>query len=180
MHVGSAIAQTLKNHGTEQVFLVPGESYLAVLDGLHDTDISTIVCRHEGGAAYMADAYGKATGEPGVVMVTRGPGAANAKIGVYTAWQDAVPLVLFIGLIPREDRYRESFQEFDPHQWFGSIAKGVFIIDEPERASGVVSNAMRLAKQGRPGPVVVGLPEDVVAAEFPAGAELAPPVRACM
>ena len=176
MHVGSAIAQALEDHGTEHVFLVPGESYLAVLDGLHDTDISTIVCRHEGGAAYMADAYGKATGKPGVVMVTRGPGAANAKIGVYTAWQDAVPLVLFIGLIPREDRYRESFQEFDPHQWFGSIAKGVFIVDEPDRASGVVANAMRLAQQGRPGPVVVGLPEDVVAAQFPGG-ELAPPIK---
>ncbi|MBG6121141.1 thiamine pyrophosphate-dependent enzyme [Corynebacterium aquatimens] len=174
MHVGSAIAQTLQEHGVSHAFVVPGESYLALLDGLYDSAITPIICRHEGGAAYMADAYGKATGTPGVVMTTRGPGAANAKIGVYAAWQDAVPLVMFVGLIPQADRYRESFQEFDPNMWFDDITKGVFVVDDPQRASGIVSNAFFLAQSGRPGPVVVGLPEDVLTEEFTG--QIAPPI----
>lgn len=112
-HVGLAIARSLELHGVDRVFTVPGESYLAVLDGLRDTGIRNVVCRQEGGAAYMADAYGRATSSVGVAMVTRGPGAANAFVAVHTAWQDASPLVLFVGLVPVPDRDREAFQEFD-------------------------------------------------------------------
>ncbi|KUF07539.1 hypothetical protein AUL38_08560 [Leucobacter sp. G161] len=155
------------------MFTVPGESYLAVLDGLYDTGIHNVVCRHEGGAAYMADAYGRATSGVGVAMVTRGPGAANAAVAIHTAWQDASPLVLFVGLIPVQDRDREAFQEFDPRAWFGSQAKRVLILDAPERASEVVAEAFHAARSGRPGPVVVGLPEDVVASAF-TGTAVAP------
>ncbi|MBA4505437.1 thiamine pyrophosphate-dependent enzyme [Corynebacterium sanguinis] len=166
MHVGAAIAQSLEAHHVSHVFMVPGESFLAVLDGMHDSSIASVVCRHEGGAAYAAEAHGKATGRAGVAMVTRGPGAANAKIGVYTAWQDEVPLILFVGLVPVKDRYRESFQEFDINVWFGDITKGVFVVDDAQRASRVVANAFHLAQSGRRGPVVVGLPEDVLLEEF--------------
>ena len=165
-HVGAAIAQSLELHGIDRVFTVPGESYLAVLDGLHDSPIHNVVCRQAGGAAYMADAYGRTTGSVGVAMVTRGPGAANAFVAVHTAWQDAAPLVLFVGLVPVRDRDREAFQEFDPRAWFGSQAKRVLILDAPDRASEVVAEAFHAARSGRPGPVIVGLPEDVVASEF--------------
>ena len=165
-HAGRAIAESLVRHGVDRVFTVPGESYLAVLDGLYDTDIRNVVCRHEGGAAYMADAYGRSSGAVGVAMVTRGPGAANALVAVHTAWQDASPLVLFVGLVPVGDRDREAFQEFDPRAWFGSQAKRVLVLDAPDRASEVVAEAFHAAVSGRPGPVIVGLPEDVVAAEF--------------
>ncbi|CAM3889542.1 thiamine pyrophosphate-dependent enzyme [Vreelandella rituensis] len=161
-HAGQVIVDSLSLHGVERVFVVPGESYLAVLDGLHDSSIATVVCRHEGGAAYMAEAHGKFTGQPGVAMVTRGPGAANAFVALHTAWQDAVPMVLFVGLIPVADRMRESFQEFDPNAWFGTQCKRVFVLDEAERASEVVAEAFFAARSGRPGPVVVGLPEDVI------------------
>jgi len=144
------------------VFAVPGESYLAVLDGLHGAQIETVVCRHEGGAAYMAEAHGKLTGQPGVAMVTRGPGAANAFVAIHAAWQDATPLVLFVGLVPVADRNRESFQEFDPGAWFGTQTKRVFVLDDAARASEVVAEAFFAARSGRPGPVVVGLPEDVL------------------
>ncbi|GAA1322695.1 thiamine pyrophosphate-dependent enzyme [Leucobacter albus] len=172
-HVGLAIARSLERHGVDRVFTVPGESYLAVLDGLYDTAIHNVVCRQEGGAAYMADAYGRATGSVGVAMVTRGPGAANAFVAVHTAWQDAAPLVLFVGLIPAPDRDREAFQEFDPRAWFGSQAKRVFVLDAPERASEVVAEAFHAARSGRQGPVIVGLPEDIVASGF-AGAIVDP------
>ncbi|MGX1738452.1 thiamine pyrophosphate-dependent enzyme [Corynebacterium flavescens] len=165
-HVGTAIAESLQAHGVQRVFLVPGESFLPVLDGLYDSKVETIIARQEGGASYMAEAQGKATGEPGVAMVTRGPGAANAFVGIHTAWQDATPLVLFVGLVPRADRDRESFQEFDPKAWFGTQTKQTFVLDEPSRASQVVAEALFQAKQGRPGPVVVGLPEDLLYEEF--------------
>lgn len=165
-HVGAAIAASLAAHNVPRAFLVPGESFLPVLDGLYDSPVEAIVCRHEGGATYMAEAHGKATGQPGVAMVTRGPGAANAYVGIHTAWQDATPLVLFVGLIPTSDRDRESFQEFDPKAWFGSQAKQVFVLDDPSRASRVVAEAFFQAQQGRPGPVIVGLPEDVLHQEF--------------
>jgi acetolactate synthase I/II/III large subunit len=165
-HAGQAIVDSLALHGVKRVFAVPGESYLAVLDGLHGASIETVVCRQEGGAAYMAEAHGKFTGEPGVAMVTRGPGAANAYVAVHTAWQDGTPMVLFVGLIPTTDRMRESFQEFDPNAWFGTQAKRVFVLDEAERASEVVAEAFFAANSGRPGPVVVGLPEDVITQEF--------------
>ncbi|WP_350354601.1 thiamine pyrophosphate-binding protein [Corynebacterium aquatimens] len=177
MHVGEAIVKTLETHGVDHAFLVPGESFLAVLDGLHDSPVKAIVCRHEGGASFAAEAHGKATGQAGVCMVTRGPGAANAKIGLYTAWQDETPMVLFIGLVPTEDRYRESFQEFDANAWFGDITKGVYVIDAPERASRIVAAAFHLAMSGRRGPVVVGLPEDIIEEPF-AGTIAQPHTRA--
>ncbi|MEA5455757.1 thiamine pyrophosphate-binding protein [Sinomonas sp. JGH33] len=161
-HAGQAIVDSLALHGVKRVFAVPGESYLAVLDGLHGTEIETIVVRQEGGAAYMAEAHGKFTGEPGVAMVTRGPGAANAYVALHTAWQDGTPMVLFVGLVPIADRMRESFQEFDPNAWFGTQTKRVFVLDEPGRASEIVAEAFFAAKSGRPGPVVVGLPEDII------------------
>lgn len=166
MHVGQAIVAALKTHNVNRVFEVPGESFLPVLDGLYEAEIETIVCRHEGGAAYMAEAHGKLTNTPGVAMVTRGPGAANALIGIHTAWQDATPLVLFIGLIPNSDRDRESFQEFDPKAWFGTQTKQVFVLDDPSRTHEVVAQAFHLAMSGRPGPVVVGLPEDILYEPF--------------
>jgi acetolactate synthase-1/2/3 large subunit len=165
-HAGQAIVDSLALHGVQRVFAVPGESFLAVLDGLHGSGIETVVARQEGGAAYMAEAHGKATGRPGVAMVTRGPGAANAYVGIHSAWQDGTPMVLFVGLVPIADRMRESFQEFDPNAWFGTQAKRVFVLDQPERASEVVAEAFFAAASGRPGPVVVGLPEDVIRGEF--------------
>lgn len=165
-HVGTAIARSLELHDVPRIFEVPGESFLPVLDGLYESSIDTIVCRQEGGACYMAEAHGKATGQPGVAMVTRGPGAANAFVGIHTAWQDATPVVLFVGLVPTSDRDRESFQEFDIKAWFGTQAKRVYVLDDASRASRVVAEAFHLAAQGRPGPVVIGLPEDVLHQEF--------------
>ena len=173
MHVGQAIVSALQAHAVKRVFEVPGESFLPVLDGLYKTDIETIVCRHEGGATYMAEAHGKLTNTPGVAMVTRGPGAANAFVGIHTAWQDATPLVLFVGLIPNSDRDRESFQEFDPKAWFGSQTKRVFVLDDPTRMQEIVAQAFHSATSGRPGPVVIGLPEDVLYEPFD-GIEAAP------
>lgn len=162
---GHLIVDTLVAHGVQRIYSVPGESYLDVLDGLHDSSIENVICRHEGGAAYMAEADGKMNSIPGVAMVTRGPGAANAHVGLHTAWQDSTPMVLFVGLIPFEHRDREAFQEFDPHAWFGTGAKRVMVLDHPERASEIVAEAMFAASSGRPGPVVVGLPEDVIKVE---------------
>ena len=173
MHVGQAIVSALQAHAVKRVFEVPGESFLPVLDGLYKTDIETIVCRHEGGATYMAEAHGKLTNTPGVAMATRGPGAANAFVGIHTAWQDATPLVLFVGLIPNSDRDRESFQEFDPKAWFGSQTKRVFVLDDPTRTQEIVAQAFHSATSGRPGPVVIGLPEDVLYEPFD-GIEAAP------
>ncbi|ERS60931.1 MULTISPECIES: thiamine pyrophosphate-dependent enzyme [Corynebacterium] len=175
-HVGTAIAESLAAHGTPRAFLVPGESFLPVLDGLYNSPVEAIVSRQEGGASYMAEAYGKATGEPGVAMVTRGPGASNAFVGVHTGWQDGTPMVIFVGLIPFSDRDRESFQEFDPKAWFGTQAKQVFVLDDPTRASRVVAEAFFQAKQGRPGPVIVGLPEDVLYQDFEGEIEAPIPV----
>ncbi|RKQ35169.1 thiamine pyrophosphate-dependent enzyme [Kocuria tytonis] len=165
---GHVIVDSLAAHGVERAYVVPGESYLDVLDGLHGSPIDTVVCRQEGGAAYMAEADGKMNEVPGVAMVTRGPGAANAHVGLHTAWQDSTPMVLFVGLIPFEHREKEAFQEFDPHQWFASGAKRVMVLDHAERASEYVAEAMFAARSGRPGPVVVGLPEDVITREIEA------------
>ncbi|MGP5312307.1 thiamine pyrophosphate-dependent enzyme [Psychrobacter faecalis] len=166
IHGGQAIVDSLQLHGVSRTYVVPGESYLSVLDGLYNADIQTVVCRHEAACTYMADAHGKFTGQPGIAMVTRGPGAAQAYTGIHTAWQDGVPLILFVGLIPVADRDRESFQEFDPKQWFSSQCKRVFILDEVSRASEIVAKAFHAALEGRPGPVVVGLPEDIIQQEF--------------
>ena len=126
---GHVIVDTLVAHGIERTFVVPGESFLDVLDGLHDSPIETVVCRHEGGAAYMAEAEGKMNQLPGIAMVTRGPGAANAHVGLHTAWQDSTPMVLFVGLIPFAHRDREAFQEFDIKAWFDTGAKRVMVLD---------------------------------------------------
>ncbi|XVX20261.1 thiamine pyrophosphate-dependent enzyme [Actinomycetota bacterium] len=159
---GHAIVEQLAALDITHAHLVPGESYLDVLDGLHGSAIDAVVCRHEGGAAFMAMAHARLTGGVGVAMVTRGPGAANAAIGVHTAYQDGTPLVLFVGLIPVADRDRESFQEFSLEGWFGTTAKRVFVLDDATRAAAVTRDAVHAARSGRPGPVVVGLPEDVL------------------
>lgn len=159
---GHLMVEQLAREGVERVYSVPGESFLDILDGLYDAPITNVVARHEGGAGFMALAEARLTGRPGVVMVTRGPGAANAMIAVHTAYQDQTPLVMFAGLIPVADRNRESFQEFDPHAWFGSTAKKVLVLDDPDSAGELVADAMRTASGGRPGPVVIGVPEDVL------------------
>ena len=180
---GSAAAQTtgarlvvdaLLTHGVERVFCVPGESFLAVLDSLHDETerIQTIVCRHEAAAANMAEAVGKLTGRPGVALVTRGPGATHASIGVHTAFQDSTPMILLIGQCAREHLDREAFQEIDYRRMFGQMAKWVAQIDDPKRIPEYLSHAFHTATSGRPGPVVLSLPEDVLsdACEAVAGA----------
>lgn len=159
---GQILVDQLKIHGTSHVFCVPGESYLAVLDALHDADIRTVVCRQEGGAAYMAEAAGKITGKPGIVMVTRGPGATNASCGIHVASQDSTPLIMFVGQVARDMKEREAFQEIDYKAVFGSMAKWVVEIDRAERIPELVSRAFHVATQGRPGPVVVALPEDML------------------
>lgn len=166
---GHAIVDQLAVAGVRRVYCVPGESYLDVLDGLYCAAIDTVVTRAEGGASFMAVADGRLGPAPGVAMVTRGPGAANAAIGVHTAWTDATPMLLFVGLIPIADRDRESFQEFDIRAWFGTTAKAVLVLDEPGRAAETVRDAVHLARSGRPGPVVVGLPEDVLVGPCPGG-----------
>ncbi len=163
---GHAIVAALEAHGVDRVFEVPGESFLDVLDGLYEAGIQTVVCRQEGGATYAAEADGKLTGRPGVALVTRGPGAANAMVAIHQAWQDGTPLVLFVGLVPVGHRQRESFQEFDIRGWFHSTSKRVLVLDEPARASEIVAEAFFAARSGRPGPVVVGLPEDVIRQPF--------------
>lgn len=159
---GHILVDQLAAHGVKHVFCVPGESYLAVLDGLHDAKIDVTVCRQEGGAAMMADAHGKLTGEPGICMVTRGPGASNAMAGVHIAMQDSTPLILFVGQIERGMREREAFQEMDYRAVFGTQAKWVTEIDQVERIPELVSRAFHVATSGRPGPVVIALPEDML------------------
>jgi acetolactate synthase-1/2/3 large subunit len=160
---GHILVDQLVAHGARHVFCVPGESYLAVLDGLHDARVEVTVCRQEGGAAMMADAYGKLTGEPGICMVTRGPGASNAMAGIHIAMQDSTPLILFVGQIDRGMREREAFQEMDYRAVFGTQAKWVTEIDQIERIPELVARAFHVATSGRPGPVVVALPEDMLA-----------------
>mgnify|MGYP001157860054 CR=1 FL=1 len=162
-----ALVDALRVHGVDTIFCVPGESYLAVLDALHDVadEIRLIVCRHEGGAANMADAYGKLTGRPGICFVTRGPGAFNASVGVHTAFQDSTPMILFMGQVGRSDFEREAFQEIDVRKVFGATAKWAAQIDDPDRVPEMVSRAFHTAVNGRPGPVVIALPEDMLTAE---------------
>ncbi|MFT4063218.1 thiamine pyrophosphate-binding protein [Paraburkholderia sp.] len=158
------VVDALLTHGVERVFCVPGESFLAVLDSLHDETerIRTIVCRHEAAAANMAEAVGKLTGRPGVALVTRGPGATHASIGVHTAFQDSTPMILLIGQCAREHLDREAFQEIDYRRMFGQMAKWVAQIDDPKRIPEYLSHAFHTATSGRPGPVVLSLPEDVL------------------
>jgi acetolactate synthase-1/2/3 large subunit len=149
-------------HGVQHVFCVPGESYIAALDALHDRPIAVTVCRQEGGASMMAEAVGKATGRPGICFVTRGPGATNAAAGLHVARQDSTPMILFVGQVARNMREREAFQEIDYRAMFGTIAKWVTEIDDPARIPELVSRAFYTATSGRPGPVVIALPEDML------------------
>ncbi|MSO94213.1 MAG: thiamine pyrophosphate-binding protein [Thermoleophilia bacterium] len=162
---GQLLVDQLVVHGVEVAFGVPGESYLAVLDALHDAPIRFVSCRHEGGAANMADAYGKLTGRPGICMVTRGPGATHAAAGIHTAYQDSTPLILLIGQVGREMMEREAFQEIDYRQMFGPMAKWVAQIDSADRVPELLARAFRVATSGRPGPVVLALPEDMLVDE---------------
>src|SRR5436305_10367227 len=149
-------------HGVRHVFCVPGESYIAALDAMLDRPIAVTVCRQEGGAAMMAEAAGKLTGRPGICFVTRGPGATNAAAGIHIARQDSTPLILFVGQIGRDMREREAFQELDYRAVYGSIAKWVTEIDDPGRIPELISRAFYTATSGRPGPVVIALPEDML------------------
>ncbi len=160
---GQLLVDALKVHGVDMAFGVPGESYLSVLDAFYESrdDIKFVICRQEGGAANMADAYGKLTGRPGICFVTRGPGATNASIGIHTAFQDSTPLILFIGQVDNEVAEREAFQEIDYRRMYGQMAKWVAQIDRPERVPEMISHAFHLAVSGRPGPVVLALPEDM-------------------
>ena len=166
-HGGRILADALLAQGVRHAFGVPGESYLPVLDGLHDAKdrLQFVVCRQEGGASYMAEASGKLTGEPGVLFVTRGPGATNGAIGVHTAFQDSTPMVVFIGQVPNDFAGREAFQEMDYRRMYGQMAKWVAQIDRVERIPEYVSRAFHTAMAGRPGPVVLALPEDTLFAE---------------
>ena len=157
-----ALVRQLVVNGVDHVFTVPGESFLPVLDALADTDIQVTVCRQEGGAAMMADAYGKATGKPGICFVTRGPGATNASVGINVARQDSTPLIMFVGQIEREIRDREAFQEMDYRAVFGPMSKWATEIDVASRVPEYVSRAFHTATGGRPGPVVVALPKDML------------------
>jgi acetolactate synthase-1/2/3 large subunit len=161
---GQVLVDQLLVHGADMAFCVPGESYLEVLDALHDVRdrIKLINARHEAGAANMADAYGKLTGRPGIALVTRGPGACQAAVGVHTARQDSTPMILLIGQIARETTDRESFQEVDYRQMFGPLAKWAAQIDQAERVPEYMARAFHVATSGRPGPVVLALPEDML------------------
>lgn len=158
------LVDALLRNDTTEAFAVPGESYLSVLDALYDCQdrLRLVTCRHEAGAANMAEAYGKMTGKPGICFVTRGPGASHASIGVHTARQDSTPMILFIGQVARDMREREAFQEIDYRQMFGSVAKWVTEIDDAKRLPEMLARAFQTAISGRPGPVVVSLPEDML------------------
>ena len=159
---GQILVDQLVMHGVKQLFCVPGESFLAVLDALHDAAIAVTVCRQEGGAAMMAEAQGKLTGRPGICFVTRGPGATNAAAGVHIAHQDSTPMLLFVGQVAREALGREAFQELDYRAVFDTMAKWVVQIDDPKRLPELISRAFHVATSGRPGPVVIALPEDML------------------
>ncbi|MEP3347278.1 MAG: thiamine pyrophosphate-binding protein [Litoreibacter sp.] len=163
-HGGAILAEQLKIQGVTRVFSVPGESFLAALDGLYDSGIQNIVCRQEGGASMMAEAQGKLTGQPGVAFVTRGPGATNASSGLHVAMQDSTPMILFVGQIARGHRDREAFQEVDYRQMFGGLVKWVAEIDQTDRLPEYIARAFQIAMSGRPGPVVLALPEDMLSA----------------
>jgi len=177
-HGGKILADALAAHGVKLAFGVPGESFLAVLDGLHDhrERVRFIICRQEGGASYMAEAYAKLTGEPGVLFVTRGPGATNGSVGVHTAMQDSSPVLIFVGQVGTDMAEREAFQEIDYRRMYGPLTKWVGQIDRVERIPEYVSHAFHTAMAGRRGPVLLALPEDMLFAE--ASVQDAPHYRA--
>jgi acetolactate synthase I/II/III large subunit len=164
-HGGKLLVDQLAVHGADTIFSVPGESFLAVLDGLYDSPIRLITCRHEGGAANMADAYGKLTGRPGIAIVTRGPGATQASVGVHTAYQDSTPMILLVGQVASDQVEREAFQEIDFRRMFGPMTKWVAQIDRADRIPEYVARAFSTACAGRPGPVVLALPEDMLSSQ---------------
>jgi acetolactate synthase-1/2/3 large subunit len=181
---GEIIVRFLETQGVERLFCVPGESYLPVLDALQSSSIDTVLARQEGGAAMMAEADGKLTGRPGIVLATRGPGATNASAGVHIAQQDSTPLMLLVGQVARDTRGRDAFQEVDFCQMFGGMAKYVEEVDDVARLVGALEDGFRIAMEGRPGPVVISLPEDMLydraaIACFPEKIEIAhPPPKA--
>jgi acetolactate synthase I/II/III large subunit len=174
MRAADLIVQSLKAHGIARVYCVPGESYLALLDALHGSNIEIIVCRHEGGAGFMACAEAKLTGRPAVVLVSRGPGATNASIAVHMADQDALPVLFLIGQVSREERTRGVFQEMDYTQFFGSLCKGVYEVTEGAKLHELMPRALRLAAEGVAGPVAIALPEDMLNDEVDAVAAVEP------
>lgn len=161
---GQVLVDCLLEHGVDTVYCVPGESYLAVLDALRDVQdrIQVVVCRHEGAAAHMAEAYGKLTGRPGICFVTRGPGATQASVGVHTARQDSSPMILFVGQVERDIYDREGFQEVDYKAMFAPLAKTALQIENPDRIAEYVNRAFHTAVNGRPGPVVLAIPENTL------------------
>ena len=162
---GQILAESLYNHGINTIFMVPGESYLAAIDGLYDyrNEIKLITCRHESGAANMAEAYGKISRQPGIVFVTRGPGACHASVGVHTAMQDSTPMILFIGQITRKNKGREAFQEVDYEKMFTPpFCKWAYEVKKTEELPKVINKAFQVSLSGRPGPVVISLPEDML------------------
>ena len=161
-HGGKILADQLIIHGCRRVFSVPGESFLPLLDGLHEGPVQNIVCRHEGGASMMAEATAKLTGMPGVAIVTRGPGATNATSGVHVAKHDSTPMLLLIGQVPRNHKYRDAFQEVNFERFFSSITKWAAEIPNAERIPEFISRAYHVAQSGRPGPVALSLPEDML------------------
>ena len=167
-HGGRVLVDALIAQGVNRLFCVPGESFLAVLDALHDAPIDVVVARQEGGASMMAEAHGKLTGHPGIAFVTRGPGATNAASGVHVAFQDSTPMILFIGQVATDQRDREAFQEVDYTAMYAPLAKWVAQVDRADRLQEYVSRAFHVAQAGRPGPVVLALPEDVLSCHLPA------------
>jgi len=162
-HGGKILIDQLETQGASAVFTVPGESFLAALDGLHDSNrMKTVICRQEGGASMMAEAWGKVKGQPGICMVTRGPGAANAMAGLHIAQQDSTPMIMFLGLPGEKHEDREAFQEIETKALFGSFVKWAAVIRSTTRIPEYVSRAYHTAMNGRPGPVVLGLPEDML------------------
>jgi acetolactate synthase-1/2/3 large subunit len=169
---GKLIVEALEANGVDRMYCVPGESYLAVLDALYDSSIKSIVCRQEGGATMMADCHGRLTGKPGICFVTRGPGATNASAGIHIAMQDSIPLIMFIGQVASHAREREAFQEVDYRAFFGPIAKWATEINDAARIPEILTRAFSIATSGRPGPVVIALPEDMLTSEVEAPAAL--------
>jgi acetolactate synthase-1/2/3 large subunit len=164
-HGGKLLVDQLVLHGADTVFSVPGESFLAVLDGLYESPIRLITCRHEAGAANMACAHGRLTGRPGIAVVTRGPGATHASVGVHTAFQDSTPMILLVGQVASDQVEREAFQELDYRRMFGEMTKWVAQIDRADRIPEYIARAFSTACAGRPGPVVLALPEDMLSSE---------------
>jgi acetolactate synthase I/II/III large subunit len=165
MRAADAIVKSLEAHGVSRVYCVPGESFLALLDALHGSSIEVVICRHESGAGFMAVAEAKLNGKPAVFLVSRGPGATNAAIAVHVAEQDAVPVLLLIGQVSRDELTRGAFQEVDYGKFFGGMAKAVYEIHDGAKAREIVTRSFRLAAEGTQGPVIISLPEDILSDE---------------